>query len=99
MVNNYVITLKHPEGESSTVECKDTDYILEAADEKGIDLPSSCRAGACSTCVGILEAGEVDQEEQSFLDDDQIKEGYILTCISIPLSDCTILTHQEDNLY
>lgn len=99
---SYKVTLIGGEGENkvdTTLEIADDAFILEAAEEQGVNLPYSCKAGACSTCAGLITSGTVDQSEQSFLDEDQMGAGFVLTCVAYATSDSTIEVYKEDDLY
>ena len=82
-----------------TIAVPDDQYILDIAEDAGIRLPNGCKQGECSACVAKLVSGEIDQSEQKFLKPPELQAGYAVTCVAYPLSDCTLITHQEQVLY
>ncbi len=86
------------DGTTNSISISSEEYILDAAEANSIDVPTCERAGVSSACLGRLTAGQVNQFEQSFLDDDQIDLGYTLLCVAKPLTDATIVTFVEQEL-
>ena len=95
----YTVKVIDADGVETTAECDDETSILDAVEEAGADAPYSCRAGSCSSCAGKIVEGTVDQEEQFFLDEDQLEAGFVLTCVAKPTSDVIIELGKEEELY
>ncbi|WP_254535326.1 2Fe-2S iron-sulfur cluster-binding protein [Halomarina litorea] len=86
----YDVTIDWETGGTAALAVDDDEYVLDAAEAAGLDLPYSCREGNCTTCVGELVEGEVDQSEGMALEPDQREDGYALLCVSYPRSDCRV---------
>ena len=84
---------------TQTIEVREDQTVLEAAKEAGLELPSSCTAGVCTTCAAKLVEGEVSQDDAMGLSPDLRAEGYALLCVSYPRSDLKVLPGQEDAVY
>lgn len=93
----YNITLITPIGKVQSFCPYDT-YILDAAEEEGIDLPYSSRNGSDYISAGKLIAGTV-QMDDNILTEELVQQGYILLDVAYPTADCIIETHKEDELY
>ncbi|MGI8503464.1 MAG: FAD-binding oxidoreductase [Hassallia sp.] len=73
------------------VDCDGEEPILNLADEEGVKIRSSCRAGVCGSCKKRKLEGEVRLEgEPEGLEESELQEGYILTCISYPIGKVVI---------
>lgn len=74
-------------GEEATFDVQPGENILAAAHRFGVDAPFSCQIGACSTCRAKVVTGKVILDEREALTDDEIEEGYVLSCVTRPASD------------
>lgn len=92
----YSVTFKGANDQEVVVEVPEDTYLLDAADEAGLELPSTCRGGICGTCVGRVVKGTVDQSDiqdlDYTLDEEQQASGLALLCMARPESDCVIET-------
>jgi ferredoxin len=77
----------------------DNHYILHSLEAQGIELPFSCRNGACTACAVRIKAGEVFQPEAMGLSTELKQKGYALLCVSYPRSDLEVETQDEDEVY
>ncbi|MEM6766144.1 MAG: iron-sulfur cluster-binding domain-containing protein [Bacteroidota bacterium] len=75
------------DGETFEIDVDAGKTILEAAMDAQLDPPYSCQAGICTTCKALLHNGEVYMEEDEGLTDDELEEGYVLTCQGHPLTE------------
>ncbi len=81
------------DGTTREIHMEPGETILEAAHRHDIDAPYSCCAGVCSTCRGKVLEGEVEMAANHALEDDEIRDCYVLTCQSRPLTKHLVVTY------
>lgn len=82
-----------------TIQVSGDRYILNGAEGQGIDLPFSCRNGACTTCAVRVVSGKIHQPEAMGLSQRLRDQGYALLCVSYARSDLEVETQDEDEVY
>jgi ring-1,2-phenylacetyl-CoA epoxidase subunit PaaE len=69
----------------------DNDSILDAALKQGADLPFACKGGVCCTCKAKLIEGKVEMDANWGLEQEEMEQGFILTCQSHPVTDTVVV--------
>jgi ferredoxin len=98
MSTTYTVEILH-QGTTHTLQVPEDKTILSVADELGLDLPSSCHAGVCTTCAAQIKSGTVDQTDGMGVSPELQKEGYVLLCVAYPRSDLKVETEKEETVY
>ncbi|WP_020500491.1 ferredoxin--NADP reductase [Sciscionella marina] len=83
------------EGETQTVSCPKGERMLDAFLEAGVDAPFSCREGNCSACACFVLEGEVEMLRNEVLEPEDLADGIVLACQSVPLSDHLRVSYDE----
>jgi ferredoxin len=78
----------------ATVSLVPGETLLESARRAGLDPPFNCEAGNCGTCMARLTEGHATMRVNDALDDDEVAEGYVLTCQGVP-DTASITVHYE----
>jgi ferredoxin len=60
--------------------------LLETARSAGLSPPSSCETGSCGTCMARISDGSARMNNNDALEDDEVAEGWVLTCQALPTS-------------
>ncbi|MDT5017018.1 MAG: 3-ketosteroid 9alpha-monooxygenase subunit [Mycobacterium sp.] len=76
--------------QKASVPRVENETLLESARRAGLSPPFSCEAGNCGTCIARLTEGRATMRVNDALDDDEVAEGYILTCQGVPETSVTV---------
>jgi ferredoxin len=93
-VTGGTITI-HLDHKKATVPRVAGETLLESARRAGLSPPFSCEAGNCGTCMARLSEGSATMKVNDALEEDEIEDGYVLTCQAIPDTP-SVTVHYED---
>lgn len=74
-------------------------YILDQLEDQGVELPSACISGACTTCAMRVKSGTIYQPEAIGLSQQLREQGYALICSGYAQSDLELETQDENEVY
>ncbi|MDX1976995.1 MAG: 2Fe-2S iron-sulfur cluster-binding protein [Pseudanabaenaceae cyanobacterium bins.68] len=86
-------------GVRTEVRVSSSIYILDALEQAGVDVPTACVNGACTTCAMRVKSGKIDQSEAIGLSRQLQQEGYALICVGYACSDLELETQDENEVY
>jgi ring-1,2-phenylacetyl-CoA epoxidase subunit PaaE len=69
--------------------------VLDAALDAGADVPFACKGAVCCTCRARVLEGTADMEMNYALEDEEVEEGYVLTCQALPTSEKVVISYDE----
>ncbi|WP_298616459.1 2Fe-2S iron-sulfur cluster-binding protein [uncultured Thermosynechococcus sp.] len=98
MTQTFRVEILH-QGQTYTFEASADKPILRSATAAGIDLPSSCNAGVCTTCAAQILQGTVDHGDAMGLSPELREKGYVLLCVARPCSDLKLISEKEEEVY
>ncbi len=100
MTRNYQIKIYNRQTDTyHQVTVPSDRYILHCAENQGLELPFSCRNGACTACAVRVRSGNLYQPEAMGLSPQLQSQGYALLCVSYACSDLEVETQNEDEVY
>jgi ferredoxin-NADP reductase len=82
-------------GKRHTVPQHSGETLLESARRAGLSPPFSCEAGNCATCIAQVTEGEAKMRANNALDDDEIAEGWVLTCQGEPVTQAVTVVYED----
>jgi ferredoxin len=81
------------DGKTTTAKYRAGETLLQVARSQALQAPYSCETGSCGTCMGRILEGSARMVNNDALTDDEVAEGYVLTCQALPTSETVRVTY------